>query len=246
MAKPLNREQFKDLVLRKCGLPVIELEIDDEQIEDAIDEALKYYHDYHFDGSERAFYAHQLTPTDITNGYITLPADIHYVTKVMELGTNALTNNIFGARYQFALNDFFNITSMNLSYYSNTMRYISLISEMFSTLPALTYNRHVRRLYVHMNWAQNTTESKYLILECTRIIDPDVYPEVWNDRWLTNYATILVRRQIGIHLMKYTITLPGNVSYNGESIYNLAEQEKEKMEEQMITSFSTPPYDLWG
>lgn len=246
MAKPQNREQFKDLVLRRCGLPVIELEIDDEQIEDCIDEALKYYHDYHFDGSEKAYYAHSITPTDITNGYITLPPEIHYVGKVMELGTNALTNNIFGARYQFALNDFFNITSMNLSYYTNTMTYINLISEMFSTLPAMTYNRHARKLHVHMNWATNLSEDKYLIVECNRILDPEDYPEVWNDRWLTNYTAVLVRRQIGLHLMKYNITLPGNVTYNGETTYSLAEQEKQKMEEEMINSYSTPPWNLWG
>lgn len=246
MAKPQNRDQFKDLILRKAGMPVIELEIDDEQIDDSIDEALKYYHDYHFDGSERAYYRHQITQQDLENGYITLPQDIHYVTKVMPLGRNALTNNIFGARYQFALNDFFNITSMNLSYYSNTMTYISLISEMFSTMPGTSFNRHANRLYIHMDWKANISEDKFLVIECTRILDPEVYTDVWNDRWLANYATVLIRRQIGLHLMKYNISLPGGVTYNGESIYNLAHQEKEKMEEEMISAYSLPPFDFVG
>jgi hypothetical protein len=241
-----NREQFKDHVLRKCGLPVIDLEIDDSQIDDAIDEALKYYHDYHFDGSERAYYNHKITAQDRTNGYITLPEDIHFVSKVMNLGNNSLTNNIFGARYQFALNDFFNITSGNMLYYDNTMRYISLISEMFSTSPGLSYNRHARILKLHMRWDENTKDDQYIAIECTRVLNPDVHTSIWNDRWLINYTTILVKKQIGWHLMKYNITLPGGVTYNGETIYNIAEQEKEKMETEMISAYSLPPWDVVG
>jgi hypothetical protein len=244
MANATNRDQFKDLVMRKCGFPVIELEIDDEQIEDAIDESIKYYHDYHFDGSERVYYKHQITSTDITNGYITLPDDIHFIFKVMEVGTSQINNNIFGARYQFALNEFFNITSGPLSYYTETMRYINLITEMFSTRPGTNYSRISNRLVVHMDWSANVTQDRYLVIECTRIFDPSIYPKIWADRWLINYATILVRRQIGIHLMKYNVTLPGNVTYNGESIYSIAQQEKEKMEEEMINSYSTPPMDV--
>ena len=51
MAVPTSRSEFKEFCLRKLGKPVIEINVDDDQVEDRIDESLKYYWDYHFDGS---------------------------------------------------------------------------------------------------------------------------------------------------------------------------------------------------
>ena len=61
MAVPSSRNEFKEYCLRKIGKPVIEINVSDEQIDDRIDEALKYYWDYHFDGSEKIYYKHQIT-----------------------------------------------------------------------------------------------------------------------------------------------------------------------------------------
>ena len=76
MAHPSTREQFKTYCLRKLGFPVIEINIDDDQVDDRIDEALKYYWDYHYDGTEKMYYKYKLTAEDITNKYITLPENI--------------------------------------------------------------------------------------------------------------------------------------------------------------------------
>ena len=72
MAVPNTRESFKNYCLRRLGEPVIDVNVDDEQVEDRIDEALKYYQDYHFDGTERVLIKHEVTSTDVSNGYITL------------------------------------------------------------------------------------------------------------------------------------------------------------------------------
>ena len=49
MAVPNSRQAFKEYCLRRLGYPVIDINVDDEQVDDRIDEALKYYQDYHFD-----------------------------------------------------------------------------------------------------------------------------------------------------------------------------------------------------
>lgn len=64
MATPTTRAEFKEYCLRKLGKPVIEINVDDDQVEDRIDEAIKYYWDYHFDGSERLYYKYQIKPED--------------------------------------------------------------------------------------------------------------------------------------------------------------------------------------
>jgi hypothetical protein len=58
MATPVTRPEFKEYCLRKLGKPVLEINVDDDQTEDRIDEALKYYYDYHFDGTEKQYYRH--------------------------------------------------------------------------------------------------------------------------------------------------------------------------------------------
>jgi len=61
MAVPTTRKEFSEYCLRTLGKPVIEINVDPDQVEDRIDEALKYYYDYHFDGAEKIYYKWQVT-----------------------------------------------------------------------------------------------------------------------------------------------------------------------------------------
>ena len=76
MAQPVTRKEFKEWCLRKLGKPVIEINVDPDQVDDRVDEALSYYWDYHFDGTEKTYLRHQITQTDIDNKYITVPENI--------------------------------------------------------------------------------------------------------------------------------------------------------------------------
>ena len=64
MATPTTKSEFKEYCLRKLGKPVIEINVDDDQVDDRVDEALKYYYDYHFDGTEKQYYKHIFTEAD--------------------------------------------------------------------------------------------------------------------------------------------------------------------------------------
>ena len=88
MAVPASRTEFKEYCLRKLGKPVIEINVDDDQVDDRVDEALKYYWDYHFDGTDKTYYKYQVTPTDITNKYITIPENIIGEQKKISIGYN--------------------------------------------------------------------------------------------------------------------------------------------------------------
>jgi hypothetical protein len=86
MAVPTTRTEFKAYCLRRLGDPVIDINVDDEQVEDRIDDALKYYQDYHFDGTERVLVKHVVTASDKSNGYITLANSIIGVNSILDLG----------------------------------------------------------------------------------------------------------------------------------------------------------------
>ena len=65
MSKPLSRPDFAEYCLRRLGKPVIEINIDDDQVDDRIDEALLYFWDYHFDGADKSYYKFQVGPNNL-------------------------------------------------------------------------------------------------------------------------------------------------------------------------------------
>ena len=78
MTVPTDRNSFKEYCLRKLGKPVIEINVDDDQVEDRIDEALRYYWDYHFDGTDKIYYKYQITQQDKDNKYVTVPELVNW------------------------------------------------------------------------------------------------------------------------------------------------------------------------
>jgi len=70
MAVPSTRTEFKEWCLRSLGKPVIEINVDPDQVEDRIDEALQYFSQYHYDGIERVYLKYQLTASDITSSQL--------------------------------------------------------------------------------------------------------------------------------------------------------------------------------
>jgi hypothetical protein len=68
MAKPATRQQLIDYCLRRLGAPVLEINVDDDQIDDLVDDALQYFQERHFDGVERMYLKYKITQEDINRG----------------------------------------------------------------------------------------------------------------------------------------------------------------------------------
>ena len=71
MSKPNSRATLKDYCLRRLGYPVLEINVDDDQIDDLTDDAIQYFQERHFDGIERVFLKHKLTEADIATAKTT-------------------------------------------------------------------------------------------------------------------------------------------------------------------------------
>lgn len=247
MAVPTTRAEFKAYCLRKLGSPVIEINVDDDQVDDRLDEALRYYWDYHFDGSDKTYYKHQVTEQNKLDKYITLPENIIGAIRVFPIADPIVrSDDLFNIRYQIALNDLYTLTSVSMVPYYMTMEHLSLIAELLVGQQPIRYTRHKDRLYVDMDW-DKINAGEYLLVEAYEVIDPDVWTDVWADRWLQNYATAKIKYQWGSNLTKFTgMSLPGGVQFNGEKILEDARQEIEKMEQEMISSYSLPVSDMIG
>ena len=108
MAVPTTRETFIDYVKRRLGHPVTEINVDDLQMEDRIDDALRFWQEYHFDGTEKLLVSHEVTSTDISNKYLdlgtTLNDSIIGISRM--LATSGQTTNMFSVRYQIVVASF--------------------------------------------------------------------------------------------------------------------------------------------
>lgn len=246
MAVPASRSDFKAYCLRKLGAPVIEINVDDDQVEDRIDEAFRFYWDYHFDGVDKTYYKYQITQTDIDNKYLPVPDNIIGVVNLFPIGQALNTNNLFNIRYQIALNDLYTLTSVSMVPYYMALQHIQFLEQMLVGQQPIRYNRNVNRLYIDMDW-NIVNVGDYIIAEAYQIVDPDTFTKTYSERWLQNYATILIKEQWGSNLKKFgNMQLPGGITFNGQQIYNEAHEERREMEKEMIIYNSIPVTDMIG
>ena len=121
MANPATRETLKQYALRALGKPVIEINVDDDQLEDRLDEALQYFSQYHYDGIQRAYLKYQYTEADKTrmtadssesitkngvttswkegNNFLVVPESVISVINIFPF-SNKSNMNLFDVRYQ--------------------------------------------------------------------------------------------------------------------------------------------------
>jgi|TARA_B110000977_G_scaffold35831_1_gene47930 hypothetical protein len=247
MALPATRSEFKDYVLRKIGAPVIQINVSEEQVEDRIDEAISFWRDYHYDGSQMVYLKHALTQAEIDQGYITVPENMLGVTRVFDLGSSISSGTgLFNVQYQFVLNNINDIAGYNIQHYYMSMSHLQFLQEILVGKPHIRYNRHVNRLYIDGK-KKLLAAGTYVIIEGYDIIDGETYSDVWQDRWLQNYTSALVREQWGLNLTKFTnMQLVGGVQFNGEQILSEAKADRKEMEENAIASLQPLTYNFVG
>lgn len=80
MAKPTTRQELIDYCLRRLGAPVLEINVDDDQIDDLVDDAVQYFQERHFDGVERMYLKYKISQDDIDRGKATGTSGVGIVT----------------------------------------------------------------------------------------------------------------------------------------------------------------------
>lgn len=236
MAIPTTRAEFADYCLRKLGHPVIEINVSDEQVDDRIDEAIYYWTDYHYNGAEHVYLKHTITSDDVNSDgsiSITMSDRIVGITRLMSESSFSGAIGGFGGfmdfNYQYFLNNMHDIAGTDIDNYYMSMEHISLLREWVTGIPLIRYNRSANILRLD--------DSQYvvgdtIVLDGYAMIDGDEYCRMWGDRWLQNYATILIKEQWGRNLTKFqNMQLVGGVQFNGEQILRDAMEERQRIED---------------
>ena len=248
MASLSTRQGFKDYCLRRLGFPVIDINVDDDQVEDRIDDALQYWTDYHYDGMQKTYYIHPITSEDIQNRSFNMSnvrdnsnnaVQVVGVTRIFPISESQATINMFDLRYQLRLNELYDFTSASYINYTLTMQHLRSLEIMFTGEVPIRFQRHTNTLFVDWRWDQSAvTTGTMVIIECYTSINPDVYNDLWNDRWLKEYCTALIKRTWGNNLKKFAgMQLPGGVTLNGDKIYQEAADEIKDLEQEMESRY---------
>jgi hypothetical protein len=173
MAAPVTRTEFKDYCLRRLGFPVIQINVDDDQVDDRIDDALQFFHDYHFDGVEKIYMKHRITQDDIDRKFIYCPDPVIFVTKIFPFDDSNSSINMFDLRYQLRLHDLYDFTSVSYVSYEITMQHITTLNMLFSGYPQHRFNRHQNKIFLDIDWSRDATLGEYVVIECYRKLVPD-------------------------------------------------------------------------
>ncbi len=250
MAVPTSRETFKDYIKRRLGHPVTEINVDELQMEDRIDDALRFWQEYHFDGTEKLLMSHKVDADDITAKYLDLTASQNdsIVGISRMLASSGQTTNMFSIRYQMAFNDIATYSTRGVREMQNywmRLSHLNMVQDLISGMSNLRFNRITNKVYIDWDWSVDVSAGDYIVLETYQKVGDTA--ELWNDIFLKDYATALVKEQWGMNLSKLEgVQLPCGVTLNGRAILEDARTEIAQLKEQMSLSFELPVDFLVG
>ena len=181
------------------------------------------------------------------SNYVQLPTSIVGVNKIFRYdGSQTMSGNMFSVKYQLFLNDLYAFNSFELLTYSMVKSKMEDIDFLLSPLKNIRFNVRQQRLYIDTDW-QEMTVNDYLIIDCYRILDPNDFTRVYNDRWIKLYLTALIKKMWGQNMSKFSgVKLPGGVELNGRQTYEDAMIELQRIREEMRTHWEEPPMDMIG
>jgi hypothetical protein len=269
MAKPSSRATLAEYALRKLGAPVLEINVDDDQIDDLIDDTMQFFNERASDGYIRTFLKYKFdqatvdamtedTTETITqvgaragqfftqNNFITMPEHVTSVIKIFDF-TSKNTTNLFDVRYQWRLNDLWDLTQTEILTYEMVNRRLEDIYFLLEGQKQIRFQTRGDRLYMDLDFKTDVNDGDFIVFDCYRALDPSSFTTLYDDIFVKRYVTQLIKRQWGQNLSKFKgAQLPGGITMNGDEIYQQAQNELDKIEDQMLTTYEIPPYDMIG
>jgi len=176
--------------------------------------------------------------------YIPVSPLVLSINKVLPLDGFAVdrSTGLFSWNYQFLMNDLSWLSSSSVISYFLTRSHMELLNDLLIGGYNVRYNRLSHRMYLDIDWNVKLKPGDFIVVDAFRVLDPATFSDIWTDRFLRDYATALVKRQWGLNLSKYNgVQLPGNVTLNGQEMYTAADQEIQKIEEQIQLKYELPP-----
>lgn len=247
MAIPSTRNDLVAHCLRRLGAPVIEVNVDPDQIEDCVDDAIQFFQEFHSDASNRMYISHQITADDVTNKWIPIPASVLTVIRLLPFDQSSLGvgSGMFSVKYQMAMSDllFTNGFIGDLAYWEQFGQFLTTLDMVLTGVPLISTSRYDRKLHIHGEWWDNELKvGDWVVMEAYVLLQPEDAPGIYNNKFIKNYLTALIKQRWGSNMSKFDgVQLPGGVTISGQRIYDEATTELKSLEEQMRMEYELPP-----
>lgn len=238
MAFLTNRRDFINYCLRQLGAPVIDINVAEEQVDDRIDDALQKFWEFHADGLQKQYVVYILTEDDVRLKNVPITDNIISVLRILP----AISQTSTGIDYQAFMTDILNLqtSSGGVGGYILAQSYLSLLNQFFNYEKPISFNRNTNTLRIDADW-NNLDVGDPIVIECYAITDPEEHIKTWNDIWLKQYATALIKKQWGQNLIKYEgFQLPSGTTLNGRQFYDDAIADIEKLETELRDVWELP------
>ena len=181
-----------------------------------------------------------------TSNFLQVPDSVVGIEKIFKFDSSTISGGMFSIKYQLFLNDLYQFNSIQLLQYAMTKSYLEDIDHLLTTDKQVRFNKRQDRLYLDIDWGAESV-GNWLVLDCYRALDPASFTQVYNDVFLKQYLTALIKRQWGQNLIKFRgVKLPGGIELNGREIFDDAEREIEGLRARMASEYELPPYDFVG
>ena len=125
--------------------------------------------------------------------------------------------------------------------------HLETIDFMLEGMKPIRYQNVQDKLYIDFDWVQDALEDQYVVIKAWRALNPVTWTEIYNQLWVKDYVTAKFKKQWGQNMTKFqNVQMPGGVTLNGEMIYNDAVEELKNLDEELRSTWETPPLDMIG
>lgn len=233
----ITKADLKAYIIRQLGGGVNNIELTDDQLEDAIENAIGYYEREVDGGVEDRIYL--LESVEGVQEYI-LDAEVMGVSEVFSTGVTR-TTDILSTLNQFRLDVAQPLTQAGyaVSGYVANMQYLSFINQFLANDTIFNFNPVTKKLVVHQT-VTSASVIAMVVLWSTRNSQ-----EMWNNNFIKEYSTALSMKQWGINMSKFAgAQLLGGMELNGSQMIDIADAEITRLREE-LTDKETSPLGIW-
>jgi len=245
MAAPQTREELIQYCLRSLGAPVIEINVEQQQLEDRLDEAIQFWQEYHADATTKAYIKHEVTQEDIDSSSIPVGDDVIAIIRILAIED---FGGVFGAKHQ-TMSDLFlrsrstaGMSGSSFVTMQMARQYWDVIDDVLNSYgERISFERHTGKIKFHVPLEGRVSVGSSIMIECYTTLRPTDYPKIYNDMSLKELATSYIKKQWGQNLIKFEgMQLPGGITINGRQTYDDAVQEIEKIKESFSMNYEMP------
>ena len=274
--KPTNRGQLINYGLRQLGAPILQINVDDDQLHDLVDDTVQIYQERHYDGIERMYLKYKVTQEDLdrgrakgtdgvgivttsgisTNTATTVSSDFYETSNFLAvpdtiLGVNKIfkfdTSSISGGMFSIKYQLF-----LNDLYYFNSVELLqyAMTKTYLEDIDFLLTTDKQIRFNMRQDKLYMDIDWGAQSLDTFFVIDcfrAIDTEQIYNDPFVKRYFTALLKKQWGQNLIKFRGTkLPGGIELNGREIYDEGVKELSELRQRMAQDYEMPPLDFIG